>query len=99
MKVIPAGPLKRVTFDATAVENNKPRVRRHEPVFLVEVEEGDSFVTYRAATVDMAGPVQTLYGTASGFIRFQTTGEVVLDRSDDAPAAPAAEKGKTKRTK
>lgn len=91
MKTIPAGPQKRITFDPLAVEANKPRVRRHEPVFLVEVEEGDRWVTLRAARVDVSGRTTTLYAAATGFIRFVTTDEVVLDLDpeDEVEALPA----------
>lgn len=103
MKTLPAGPQKRITIDPIAIENNRPRVRRHEPVFIVEVEEGDTFVTTRAHRVDMNGPVQTLYGTASGFVRYVTTGEVVLDaeigETATPAAAPEAPKTKTRKSK
>lgn len=101
MKTIPAGPQKRITYDPHAVEANKPRVRRHEPVFLVEVEEGDRWVTHRASRVDVSGRTSTQYATATGFIRFVTTDEVVLDFDPDgdlAPSAAPAKKSTPKKT-
>lgn len=102
MKTIPAGPQKRITYDPHAVEANKPRVRRHEPVFLVEVEEGDRWVAHRASRVDVSGRTSTLYAAATGFIRFVTTDEVVLDLDPaseaEAPATAPAKKTSTKKT-
>lgn len=90
MKTIPAGPQKRITFDPRAVEANLPRVRRHEPVFLVEVEEGDRWVTHRASRVDVHGLASTLYSPHTGRIRFVTADEVVLDFDQDDKAGTAA---------
>lgn len=87
MKTLPAGPQKRITFDPRAVEANLPRVRRHEPVFVVELEVGDRWVAQYAHRVAVNGRTSTLYDTGTGFIRFVTTDEVVLDFD------PAAEKG------
>lgn len=98
MKTIPSGPQKRITYDPRAVEANKSRVRRHEPVFLVEVEEGDRLVTHRAHRVDIRGTTSTLYGTAAGFIRFVTTDEVVLDLDPAAAPEPTAPKKGTRNT-
>lgn len=87
MKQFPEGTLKRVYIDQKAVEANLPRVRRHEPVFVVEVEEGDTFVKHSASRVDIDGPVETMYGFASGFVRFTTRSAVTLDADpNDAPA-------------
>lgn len=86
MKTIPAGPQKRITYDPHAVEANKPRVRRHEPVFVVELEVGDRWVAQRAHRVAVNGRTSTLYEAGTGFIRFVTTDEVVLDFDPTAEA-------------
>lgn len=97
MKTIPAGPQKRITYDPYAVEANKPRVRRHEPVFVVELEVGDRWVAQRAHRVAVNGRTSTLYEAGTGFIRFVTTDEVVLDL-DPAGEAEAAGTESTKKT-
>lgn len=89
MKTFPEGAEKRITYCPKAIEANLPRVRRHEPVFLVEVEEGDTFVTHRALSVDIKGYARTSYIPATGFVRIKTTAEVVLDATDDEAQAEA----------
>lgn len=99
MKItLPAGSLKRFRHDPIAVERNIPRVRRHEPVFIIEHEVGDKFVELRAVDIAVNGEVTTQYGQASGFTRFVTNAEVVYDDGLEeteatTPAAPKA--GKT----
>lgn len=96
MKTLPAGPQKRITFDPRAVEANLPRVRRHEPVFVVELEVGDHWVAQRAHRVAVNGRTSTLYETGTGFIRFVTTDEVVLDFDPAAEAGAADAKSTAK---
>ena len=96
MKTLPAGPQKRITFDPRAVEANLPRVRRHEPVFVVELEVGDHWVAQRAHRVAVNGRTSTLYETGTGFIRFVTTDEVVLDFDPAAEKEAAAVESTTK---
>lgn len=91
LKKILAGRLKRITFDPAAVERNLPRVRRREPVFKIEAEEGDTFVTYLAYSIRIEGVTETTYNPATGFIRFTTKDVVVFDDIGAASDARAPE--------